>query len=53
VIRFDGRLVAPVEGFWMAYYFAKTINTSFDQAVEKVVSVFKSHDFGGLSKRSD
>jgi uncharacterized protein (DUF302 family) len=34
----------------MAYYFAKTIDLPFDQAIEKTVAALKSHGFGVLTR---
>jgi len=34
----------------MAYYFAKSIDVPFDQAIEKVTDALKSHGFGVLTK---
>ena len=34
----------------MAYYFAKTLDTPFQQAVDKVVAALKDHGFGVLTR---
>jgi len=34
----------------MAYYFAKTLDAPFDQAIEKVVAALKQHGFGVLTR---
>ena len=34
----------------MAYYFAKTVNIPFDQAVDKTIAALKDHGFGVLTR---
>ena len=34
----------------MAYYFAKTLDAPFDEAVEKAVAALKQHGFGVLTR---
>ena len=34
----------------MAYYFAKTLDVSFDEAVERTVAALKQHGFGVLTR---
>lgn len=34
----------------MSYYFAKTIDVPFDQAIEKTVAALKAHGFGVLTR---
>lgn len=36
----------------MSYYFAKTLDTPFQQAVERTVAKLKDHGFGVLTKTS-
>ena len=34
----------------MAYYFSKTLSTTFDEAVERTVAALKQHGFGVLTR---
>lgn len=46
----DGAEPPRMEGCFMSYYFAKTINATFDETIEKVTKILQSKGFGVLTE---